>query len=169
MEKLESYLHLPESPTGVAKKVLWYVTEDDPAKTSAIQVARRLNVRGRPPHIVFNPLDGEVVRMLEPDRLNGLFVPWVMDHNQMFSVAVVARPELVFTDFYGPHWSDLYEALRVTETPDEWPLGPPSGIPGGWRTPRREGHYSACQIAPEYPPVGRINIRRTYGPERTDA
>ena len=49
---------------GGPAKVVWHTTENDPAKTSATNVAKYLVGSGNTVHLVWNPVSGETVAML---------------------------------------------------------------------------------------------------------
>jgi len=49
---------------GGPAKVVWHTTENDPAKTSATNVANYLVGSGNTVHLVWNPITGEIVQMI---------------------------------------------------------------------------------------------------------
>lgn len=49
---------------GGAPRVVWMTLGADPALISAHSAAERLNQLGRPPHLVWNPVTGEVVQLI---------------------------------------------------------------------------------------------------------
>ena len=55
---------------GGPNKVIWHTTENDPAKTTASDIAHYLVSSGNTVHLVWNPVSGETVAML-PANLAG--------------------------------------------------------------------------------------------------
>ena len=49
---------------GGAPRVVWQSLGTDPRLVSAMSAAQRLNQLGRPSHLVWNPLNGEIVQLL---------------------------------------------------------------------------------------------------------
>jgi hypothetical protein len=139
-------------------QAVWAISGDDPEKVSAHQVAQRMNIRMTQPHLVWNPLDGELVQMMEADRENR-YLP-VPSLRRAFSILVVAQDVPVFTDYPEQHLMELLTHIPES-IPSSWPLGPPSTLglmpPGPAIKP---GHYSVDQISAHGIPTGAIDIRR---------
>lgn len=55
---------------GGARKVVWHTTENDPATTTATNIAAYLQRSGNTVHLVWNPISGEIVQMI-PANLGG--------------------------------------------------------------------------------------------------
>jgi hypothetical protein len=141
---------------GPPTQAVWAISGDDPEKVSAHQVAQRMNIRMAQPHLVWNPLDGEVIQMIEADRENRFMFPL----RRMFSILVVAQEDPVFTDYPEQHLMELLTHIPES-VPSSWPLGPPSTLglmPVGPAT--KPGHYTADQVSHVHLPVGPIDIRR---------
>ncbi|HEY1626190.1 MAG TPA: hypothetical protein VGG16_20585 [Streptosporangiaceae bacterium] len=49
---------------GGAPRVVWLTLDTDPRTVSVISAAQRLNEQGRPCHLVWDPLTGNLVQML---------------------------------------------------------------------------------------------------------
>lgn len=49
---------------GGAPRAVWLTLGADPEQISALSAAERLNQLGRPPHLVWNPVTGEVVQLI---------------------------------------------------------------------------------------------------------
>ena len=147
-----STLPLVEAPT----RCLWAISGDDPAKVSATQVAQRMNIRMTQPHLVWNPLDGELVRMIPVTHENRYLYPG----RKMFTVLVVSQDVPVFTDYPDQNLTEVLGDLPGT-IPNIWPMGPPDSlglsVAGPVDTP---GHYTLDQVSHMGLPVGRIDIRR---------
>lgn len=144
---------------GEHTQCAWAISGDDPEKVSASQVAQRMNIRMAQPHLVWNPHDGEVIQMIDADRENRFMFPL----RGMFSILVVAREGLAFTDYPEQH---LLEVLtQIPESiPNDWPMGPPSTLSlMQAKRPTKPGHYTADQVAHTALPVGPIDIRRMAG------
>jgi len=53
---------------GGPRKVVWHTTENDPAKTTAANIAKYLLGSGNTVHLVWHPLTGEMVAMIPANR-----------------------------------------------------------------------------------------------------
>lgn len=151
MLKLSAYRHGPQF-TSDPDQIIWLSSGDKPEKTSALQVARRLNMTGDQPHWIYHPITGETVQMTsESYRATACHSP-----ARAIVVVVVGSPEKGFTAFDCPSLGKLLGKLPRLSF---WAYGPPTGVPVR-RTPNLPGHYSGDQISPDYPGVGQIDIRR---------
>jgi len=144
-------------------RIMWGITNEVPSAASAGLVAQRLNRKGRAPHFVFNPLDGELVQIYPLTQHSAVFAPTI---SQAYAVhvAVVAENGVPWTSeaYYSPEkWEPLMEALKPVEAPPVWPLGPPTATPEYGRCDEL-GHYALHQVHKAFPVMTGIDIRRTY-------
>jgi hypothetical protein len=114
-----------------------------------------MNIRMTQPHLVWNPIDGELVKMIPPTLENRLHYAT----RKMFTVLVVADREGAFTDYPD---QNLVEVLgEIPETiPNVWPLGPPDSLARSVGMRPTPGHYTEDQVLTNGKSVGRIDIRR---------
>jgi len=148
---------MAEPPT----QCLWAISGDDPEKTSATQVAQRMNIRMTQPNLVWNPLDGELVAMNPATQENRLHYAT----RKMFTVLVVANDTPMFTDYPEQNLLSVLGAIPET-IPNDWPMGPPSTLNLGVGRPGdTPGHYTEDQVLTNGKSVGRIDIRRLRRPE----
>lgn len=123
------------SMLGGPKKVVWHTTENDPKRTSALNVARYLRRSGNDVHIVWNPVTGEIVQTIPANRAGkGLKnAPGGAQTNRggtyVIQIEVVGQAAHPFTT--GP-CKNLDKILAWLKS-----LGVPATFPGG--APRRYG------------------------------
>lgn len=146
---------------GEHTQCIWAISGDDPEKVSAHQVAQRMNIRMTQPHLVWNPHDGGLAIMMEPDRENRLPLPPSL--RKAFAILVVSQDTPVFTDYPEQHLMELL--THVPESiPNDWPMGPPTTLSLAFKVvATKPGHYTADQVATTALPVGPIDIRRMAG------
>ncbi|WP_199485330.1 hypothetical protein [Actinomadura craniellae] len=136
-------------------------------------MAQDLARAGRPAHLVWNPLSGEVLQMLPLTLAGGLLDgPVRLEGRICMQIMVVGSTREPFTN--GPlknldmimSWLDAWGVNR------RWPAGPPLASPQAYHSMRerrpwaRGGHFGASQV----PGVARadpgaIDIRRITGRE----
>ena len=156
-------------PRGGAPRAVWLTLETDPRLVSAWSAAKHADQHGRAPHIVWNPLSGEIVQLIPalraaralggPDCLSaaGATPPSrsaaVNTEGRLcVQIAVISFAREPFTA--GPMtdlerivwWLDSWHISR------SWPAGPPapfSRAHGGPRSRRlwaRGGHFGVSQV-----------------------
>jgi len=172
---------------GGAPRVVWQTLETDPRLVSARSAAERLDELGRAPHLVWNPLSGEIAqlvpvlragRSLGADGLLGASAsiahdaPPVNGEGRLcVQIAVVSFAAEPFTS--GP-MTDLELIIWWLDSwriPRSWPAGPPGPsrrAHGGQRSRRlwaRGGHFGGSQV-PESGGTGpgAIEVERLTGP-----
>ena len=161
-----------------APRVVWTVTGSDPNVWSAREEALALLRRGQAPHLVWNPVNGEVAQLLAATRRAGMALGSTSDHGRRLNhgdegrvcvaVAVVATEREPFTDGPLRGLLALLEWLETWGVPRTWPAGPP-GRPGAGREEAarawsRGGHFGHDQV-PGSVAAGPGHIR----PERMSA
>lgn len=150
--------HKDSTLQGGARKVIWHTTENDPNKTSAMAVARYLNVVGSQVNLVWNPVTGEMVQMIPANRGGrGLEnrsggVETNRGGSIVFQIEVVGQAKNPWTN--GPCVNlkvivDFLEQLGVSEV---WPAGDLKPYPesyGGSRSTSawaKSGHFGHSQV-----------------------
>lgn len=154
---MDTYSYASTLPIeGEATQCLWAISGDDPRKTSATQVAQRMNIRMTQPNLIWNPLTGEMVEMIRGTRENRLHHAT----RKMFTILVVADHEVAFTDYPDQNLLEILERIPGT-IPNVWPMGPPDfPIFTTPPVPITPGHYTEDQVLTNGKSVGRIDIRR---------
>lgn len=140
-------------------QAVWLVSGDNPKTVSARQIALRANWKHRQPHLAWNPVTGELYKMLPYGSKNRMFPPGSKGAD-MLAVLVVARTSKPFTDYPGEHRQALLRILQGQGIPAVWPAGPPTD----WSSPGGApgcGHYAATQLyGGGFMPLGKIDIKR---------
>ncbi|WP_235834178.1 hypothetical protein [Actinomadura logoneensis] len=167
---------------GGAPRAVWLTSGSDPRSVSARSLAADLAKIGRPAHVVWNPLTGEVVQQLPIVRA-GLALaedgpgPGPGREGRICAqIMVVGQAREPFTT--GPltgldpivRWLDGWGVAR------RWPAGPPLATPQSYESPRdrrdwaRGGHFGASQVPDAVrPDPGGIDVRRITGPDTPPA
>jgi hypothetical protein len=138
------------------------VSGDNPEHTSALAVAWRQNTIMSQPHIVWSPVTGEIIQMIDADHKSRKFPK---DHTagSAVCVLVVGEEDAPFTD--GPCLGAglLMSWLRDLGVPDTWPGGPPHDNAVRGVHLNAPGHYSASQIpGTSHRGPGQINTERLF-------
>lgn len=143
-----------------APRVVWTVTGSDPNAWSAREEALRLLHQGRAPHLVWNPVNGEVAQLLAATRRAEIPLGTTSTYRQYLDhgdegrvcvvVCVVATEREPFTDGPLRELSALLEWLDSWGVPRVWPAGPPGHRGAGWeettRIWSRGGHFGHDQV-----------------------
>jgi hypothetical protein len=160
---------------GGAPRVVWQALGADPRQISASSAAQRLSEDGRPPHLVWNPLSGDIVQLIPVVRAAcSLGGPEGLDYPVMspagpsgaapacdpanrqgrlcVQVSVVAWAWEPFTD--GPmHGAEaLLGWLASWGVPSRWPAGRPVPFMAARSAERSRarwsmgGHFGASQV-----------------------
>jgi hypothetical protein len=154
---------------GGAPRVVWQTLETDPRLVSARSAAQCLDELGRPPHLVWNPLSGEIVQLIPVLRagrwLGGPDGLIAADRPSQGEAAVINREgrlciQLAVVSFArepftaGP-MTDLEPIIWWLDTwhiPRSWPAGRPEPFPRAHDGPRsrrawaRGGHFGGSQV-----------------------
>src|SRR5882757_8921669 len=144
------------SMLGGPKRVIWHSTENDPNRTSAYTIAEYLNRMGYQVHVIWNPVTGELIKMIPADRAGrGLRnLAGGIETNRggdvCVQIEVVAHAATPFTQYEMKGLDRIMAWVRGLGVPDVWPGGPPPRYPGTahvstatWNT--KAGHYSHSQ------------------------
>jgi hypothetical protein len=150
--------------------VVWQALGADPRLISAHSAAQRLDQEGRPPHLVWNPLSGDIAQLIPVVRAGCLLgAPESLEHGRnepgpslanaanrqgrlCVQVGVVAWAQKPFTD--GPMYGveRILSWLHSWGVPWRWPAGRPAPF-AQTRTIERSralwalgGHFGASQI-----------------------
>jgi hypothetical protein len=175
---------------GGAPRVVWQALSADPRQISASSAAERLDQDGRPPHLVWNPVSGEVTQLIPIVRAAcSLGGPEGLEYhgyspaepaptnNQgrlCIQISVMAWPWEPFTDGPMNGLELILDWLDCWKVPCRWPAGPPApfGHPRGLSRTRAAwaagGHYGASQV-PGWDAAGpgSIDIDLIGGPYET--
>jgi hypothetical protein len=158
---------------GGAPRAVWQTLGADPRTVSAGLAAQRLSQLGRACHLIWNPLQGEIVQLI-PVLRAGRLLGWPEDLNQMvppepdgdpddiaevnsegrvcLQVGVVAFAWEPFTAWPMPGLPQILSWLDSWGIPREWPAGSPAPFPHGLTTCgnrrlwARGGHFGASQV-----------------------
>jgi hypothetical protein len=158
---------------GGAPRAVWQTLGADPRTVSAGSAAQRLSHLGRACHLVWNPLQGEIVQLI-PVLRAGRLLGWPEDLNQMvppqpdldpddiaevnsegrvcLQIGVVAFAWEPFTAWPLTGLPQLLSWLDSWGIPREWPAGGPAPFPHGLTTCgnrrlwARGGHFGASQV-----------------------
>ena len=159
---------------GGAPRVVWQALGADPRLISATSAAERLVQQGRPPHLVWNPLSGDIVQLIPVVRAAcSLGAPEGLDcwtstaeaatanrqGRLCAQVGVLAWAWEPFTD--GPmHGAEaLLSWLASWGVPSRWPAGRPASFTHAQTAARScaqwalGGHFGASQV-PGWDAVG---------------
>jgi hypothetical protein len=159
---------------GGAPRVVWQALGADPRLISATSAARRLAQDGRPPHLVWNPLSGDIVQLIPVVRAAcALGSPESLDHQTCslgtggfaagadpanrqgrlcVQVGVVAWASEPFTSGPMRGGEALMGWLASWGVPSRWPAGRPAPFmlaSTGERSRARwamGGHFGASQV-----------------------
>jgi hypothetical protein len=149
---------------GGAPRAVWQTLGADPRVVSATAAARRLEERGRPCHLVWNPFQGGLAQMIpilragrllgRPEGLNQAPPPWpdpgaspvppgqgaqVAEANAegrvCAQICVVAFAWQPFTSWPMTGLPQILDWLDTWGIPRRWPSGQPAPFPDGLTTP----------------------------------
>ena len=154
--------------------MVWQALGADPRLISATSAAERLVQQGRPPHLVWNPLSGDIVQLIPVVRAAcSVGAPEGLDSRTSSSevaptnrqgrlcaqIGVLARAWEPFTDgpLYGA--AALLSWLASWGVPSRWPAGRPAPFTHAQTAARScaqwalGGHFGASQV-PGWDAVG---------------
>ncbi len=149
--------------------MVWQTVGADPRLISAHSAAQRLDQEGRPPHLVWNPLSGQIAQLIPavraacllgaPESLdyrsNGAAPPPAAANRQgrlCVQIAVVASAQEPFTDRPMNGVERILDWLQAWAVPWRWPAGRPAPFAQARTGERRQalwalgGHFGASQI-----------------------
>jgi len=154
---------------GGAPRVVWQTLGADPRTVSARSAAQRLDQHALACHLVWNPLQGEIVQLI-PILRAGRSLGWPEDLSQLANhtpdevagvntegricaqICVVAFARDPFTSRPMTGLEQILDWLDSWGIPPRWPAGPPAPFPHGL-TARRDrrlwaqgGHFGASQV-----------------------
>jgi hypothetical protein len=155
---------------GGAPRVVWQTLGADPRTVSARSAAQRLEQQARACHLVWNPLQGEIVQLI-PILRAGRSLGWPEELSQTTDetsadeapgvnregricaqICVVAFAEDPFTCRPMTGLQQILDWLDSWGVPRRWPAGPPAPFPHGLTTrgDRRlwaqGGYFGASQV-----------------------
>jgi hypothetical protein len=176
---------------GGAPRVVWQALSADPRLVSACSAAQRLGQEGRPPHLVWNPLSGEVAQLIPilragcalggPEGLEygaanpGRPAEAINNQGRLcVQISVVALAWEPFTDGPMHGLEPILDWLDTWRVPCRWPAGRPAPFMLARGTERSRalwaagGHFGASQV-PGWDAAGpgHIDIDLIGGPHET--
>jgi len=182
---------------GGAPRVVWQTLGADPRTVSARSAAQRLDEHARASHLVWNPVQGEIVQLI-PILRAGRLLGRPEDPSQVadetaadeiagvnaegricVQICVVAFAWDPFTSRPMTGLPQILDWLDSWSIPRRWPAGPPASFPHGLATHGHRrlwaqgGHFGASQV-PDLSAAGpgAVDIDRLTGragqPERDD-
>lgn len=158
---------------GGAPRVVWQTLGADPRAMSAESAAHSLSRLGRAPHLVWNPVQGEIVQLIPvlragrllgtPEDLGQMTPPQAEADDDRLAeanaegrlcvqVGVVAFAWDPFTSWPMTGLRRIVDWLDSWGIPRRWPAGPPAPFPHGLttrgdrRTWARGGYFGASQV-----------------------
>ncbi len=152
---------------GGAPRVVWLTLGADPRAISVTSAAQRLIDEGRPCHLVWNPLTGEIAQLLpivmagrmlgtrehlgyDPDNPHPM--PSVNRQGRLcVQIGVLGMAKEPFTGYPIINHNDITEWLDSWHIPRRWPAGQPAPYrqterPRSWALWARGGHFGASQV-----------------------
>lgn len=159
------------SMNGGAPRAVWLLWPADPHGISAKSVAQRLVQIGRPSHLVWNPVTGEIVQSLPATRAACGLPGDVNRHGRVcVQIRVLGSVHEPFTDSKMDGLNEILAWLDSWKIPRSWPAGPPLPYPHSVAAPRSGrawatgGHFGLSQVpgTTEGDP-GAIDITRITG------
>jgi hypothetical protein len=158
---------------GGAPRVVWQTLGADPRAMSAGSAAESLDQLGRAPHLVWNPVQGEIVQLISvlragrllgtPEDLSQMAPPQPgADADRLaeanaegrlcVQIGVVAFPWDPFTSWSMTGLRRILDWLDSWGIPRRWPAGAPAPFPHGLttcgdrRTWAKGGYFGASQV-----------------------
>ena len=153
---------------GGAPRVVWLTLGADPRTVSVWSAAQRLNQEDRPPHLVWDPLTGDIAQLLpivragcalgmpeyldfEPDRTLPRPAGVNREGRLCVQIGVLGSPREPFTSFQMIGLAGILAWLDSWQIPRRWPAGPPAPYrqlarPRSRALWARGGHFGASQV-----------------------
>jgi len=160
---------------GGAPRAVWLTLDADPGGVSVWSAAQRLNQENRSPHLVWDPLTGDIAQLLPivragcalgtpeyldyaPDRLPDRVAVVNREGRLCVQIGVLGTPREPFTGFQMIGLAAILGWLDSWQIPRRWPAGPPAPFrqlnrPRSRALWARGGHYGASQV-PECDNIG---------------
>src|ERR1700722_7952221 len=157
-----------EMLAGGAPRVAWFPLGAAPRHVSVASAAQRLNQEDRPPHLVWDPLTGDVAQLLPIVRAGcALGTPEHLDYapgqlpyrpsavnregRLCVQIGVLGSAREPFTSYPMIGLAAILSWLDSWQIPRRWPAGQPAPFRQLARPRRRAlwargGHYGASQV-----------------------
>jgi len=158
--------------SGGAPRVVWLTLGADSTHVCVASAAQRLNQEGRPPHLVWDPLTGDVAQLLPIVRAGcALGAPEHLDYDPhqtpdqppyppagvnregrlCVQIGVLGSAREPFTSFPMIGLAAILGWLDTWQIPRRWPAGQPAPFrqlarPRSRALWARGGHYGASQV-----------------------
>ena len=160
---------------GGAPRAVWLTLGTDPRVVSAWSAAQRLNQENRPPHLVWDPLTGDIAQLLPivragcalgtPEDLE--YAPDKLPHRQAgvsregrlcVQIGVLGSAKDPFTSYQMVGLGEILGWLDSWQISRRWPAGQPAPFRQAPRPRSRAlwalgGHFGASQV-PECESIG---------------
>jgi hypothetical protein len=156
---------------GGAPRAVWLLWPADPNGVSAKSAAQRLVQLGRPAHLVWNPVTGEIIQSLPATRAACSLPGDLNRHGRVcVQIRVLGSVHEPFTDTKMDGLDEILSWLDSWKVSRTWPAGPPLPYPHSIAAPRSGrtwaagGHFAHSQVpgTSEGDP-GPIDITRIIG------
>jgi hypothetical protein len=153
---------------GGAPRVVWLTLGADPRAVSVWSAAQRLNAEDRPPHLVWDPLTGDIAQLLpivraacalgtpehldyEPARVSQPPATVNREGRLCVQIGVLSSPREPFTSYQMIGLAAILGWLDSWQIPRRWPAGQPAPFrqlarPRSRALWARGGHYGASQV-----------------------
>lgn len=162
---------------GGAPRAVWSTSENDPHVVSARSVGQMLDSEGTSPHVVWNPVRGELVQLVPATRAARMIGDEVgREGRACLLIMVVGYARSPFTHGQLKDLDSVITWLDSWGVERRWPAGPPLPLPQAYQGPRdrrhwaRGGHFGHSQVPEaEGPFPGGIDVRKLTGPETSPA
>jgi hypothetical protein len=160
---------------GGAPRAVWMTLGVDPRAVSVWSAAQRLIQEGRPPHLVWDPLTGDLAQLLPivragrllgthehidyaPDRLPHSLPDVNHEGRLCAQIGVLGSARDPFTSYQMLGLAEIMDWLDSWQIPRRWPAGPPApyrqtGKARSRACWARGGHFGASQV-PECDSIG---------------
>ena len=130
---------------GGAPRVVWLTLGADPRAVSVWSAAQRLNQENRSPHLVWDPLTGDIAQLLpivragcalgspeyldyDPDRLPHRVAGVNCEGRLCVQIGVLGTPGEPFTSFQMIGLTAILGWLDSWQIPRRWPAGKPASF-----------------------------------------
>lgn len=167
---------------GGAPRAVWFTSETDPRAVSTRSIARALLGERHPVHLVWNPVDGELLQMIPVTRAALLLDPEIGREGRIcIQIMVAGRTGEPFTSSPLNGLAPLLAWLDAWGVARRWPAGPPLPAPQPVPMPvpqsiqaashdsrqwSRGGHFGGSQVpGATRPDPGGIDIWKITGPQ----
>lgn len=154
--------------SGGAPRVVWLTLGADPRHVSVASAAQRLNQEGRPPHVVWDPLTGDVAQLLPivragcalgtpehldvaPDQLPHCPARVNREGRLCVQIGVLGSAREPFTSYPMIRLAAILGWLDTWQIPRRWPASPLRSASWPGRAAAPCGPAAAITVPPRFP------------------